>query len=169
MMRSLGIGMKPGFITRSLSGPSELGSFHHIVKLCFVFRRCRMQPLSSRWETQLPWTSQRSAVFFVLFPPFFLGGGWGDDGCQAGWWFYSRQITARNLRSQPQSHGVSTKFQGVANDGHLQIWSTWILKGCWRMTWISASAVWSHTVSVKYSLADLPKSELPKGIPSKMN
>ena len=72
MMESLGIGMKPGFITWSLSGPSELGSFHHIVKLCFVFRRCRMQPLSSRWETQLPWTSQRS------------------DGCfPLGWWWLS--------------------------------------------------------------------------------
>lgn len=72
MMGSLGIGMKRGFITWSLSEPSELGSFHHIVKLCFVFRRCRMQPLSSRWETQLPWTSQRS------------------DGCfPLGWWWLS--------------------------------------------------------------------------------
>ena len=72
-----------------------------------------------------------------------------------GWWWLSGWMlvlfspqTAMNLRSQPQSHGVSTKFQGVANDGHLQIWSTWILKGCWRITWISASAVWSHTVWV---------------------
>ena len=141
MIGSLGIGMKPGFITWSLSGPSELGSFHHIVKLCFVFRRCRMQPLSSRWETQLPWTSQRSAVFFVLFPPGVMMAVRLDDG------FVLPKKLRWTWRANPKVTAFP-EFQGVAKDGHLQIWSTWILKGCWRMTWISASAVWSHTVSV---------------------
>lgn len=119
IMGSLGIGMKPGFIAWSLSGPNELGFFHHIAKLCFA-------------------QMQNAAVVVAMRNPVAM------DIAEVGRWWLSgwmmvlfSQKTAMNLMSQPQSHGVSTKFQGLPKESHPQIWSTWILKGCWRMTWIS--------------------------------